>query len=219
MSQMSPQTAPKSVSPKVHTSTLSRFLAMREGGTLAALILMALVIAVAIPQFRQLENMVNITRNFFFVGIVALGMTLVILTGGIDLSVRSVWGMTAVLTAFLMSNGWLMAPAIFVGLLAAAAVGLFNGMCITRLNMSPFFATPASLSIARALALIITHGRPISKFGPQQTVFYWLGGGDIAGIPNPFILFVVVAIIFWVVTSRTVWGGRGYAGGGNVKER
>src|ERR1700732_2821707 len=144
MSQMSPQTAPKSVSPKVHTSTLSRFLAMREGGTLAALILMALVIAVAIPQFRQLENMVNITRNFSFVGIVALGMTLVILTGGIDLSVGSVWGMTAVLTAFLMSNGWQMAPAILTGLLAAAVVGSFNGLCITRLNMSPFVAALGS---------------------------------------------------------------------------
>src|ERR1700732_1374950 len=198
MSQMSPQTAPKSVSPKVHTSTLSRFLAMREGGTLAALILMALVIAVAIPQFRQLENMVNITRNFSFVGIVAMGMTLVILTGGIDLSVGSVWGMTAVLTAFLMSNGWLMLPAILTGLLAAAVVGLFNGMCITRLNMSPFVPTLASLSIPRALALIITHGRPISKFGPQQTAFYWLGGGGIAGVPESLILFFLFAAHFLV---------------------
>src|ERR1700745_1823680 len=157
MSQMSSQTAPKSASPKAQHSTWSRMLAMREAGTLVALVLMVLVIATAIPQFRQWENIVNITRNFSFVGIVALGMTLVILTGGIDLSVGSVWGMTAVLTAFLMSNGWLMAPAIFVGLLAAAAVGLFNGMCITRLNMSPFVATPASVFITRALALIITH--------------------------------------------------------------
>src|SRR5438132_5844391 len=217
MSQMSPQTVPESVSHKVHTSTLSKVLAMREGGTLAALVLMVLVIAAVIPQFMQLEYIVNITRNFSFVGIVALGMTLVILTGGIDLSVGSVWGMTAVLTAFLMSNGWLMLPAILTGLLAAAVVGLFNGLCITRLNMSPFVPTLASLSIARALALIITHGRPISKFGPQQTAFYWLGGGSIAGIPNPVILFVVMAIIFWVVTSRTVWGRRVYAVGGNEK--
>src|SRR4051794_40664556 len=155
MSQMSPQTVPESVSPKAHPSAWSRVLAMREAGTLAALVLMLVVIAAAIPQFRQWENIVNITRNFSFVGIVALGMTLVILTGGIDLSVGSVWGMTAVLTAFLMSNGWLMAPAILVGLLAAAAVGLFNGLCITRLNMSPFVPTLASLSIARALALVI----------------------------------------------------------------
>src|ERR1700726_1566604 len=122
MTQMSPQTAPEPVSPKVRTSTWSKVLAMREAGTLAALALMVLVIAVAIPQFRQWENVVNITRNFSFVGIVAMGMTLVILTGGIDLSVGSVWGMTAVLTAFLMSNGWQMAPAILTGLLAAAVV-------------------------------------------------------------------------------------------------
>jgi ribose transport system permease protein len=217
MSQISPQTAPEPVSPKARPSTWSKIFAMREAGTLAALVLMLLVIAVAIPQFRQWENVVNITRNFSFVGIVAMGMTLVILTGGIDLSVGSVWGMTAVLTAFLMSNGWQIVPAILTGLLAAAAVGTFNGMCITRLNMSPFVPTLASLSIARALALIITHGRPISKFGPDQTAFYWLGGGDIGGVPNPFILFVVMAIIFWVVTSRTVWGRRVYAVGGNEK--
>src|SRR6202047_324117 len=144
MSKTNPQTAPDSASPKIHTSTWSRVLAMREAGTLAALILMVLVIAVAIPQFRQWENVVNITRNFSFVGIVAMGMTLVILTGGIDLSVGSVWGMTAVLTAFLMSNGWQMAPAILTGLLAAAVVGSFNGLCITRLNMSPFVAALGS---------------------------------------------------------------------------
>jgi ribose transport system permease protein len=104
MSQISPQTAPEPVSPKIRISTWSKVFAMREAGTLAALVLMVLVIAVAIPQFRQWENVVNITRNFSFVGIVAMGMTLVILTGGIDLSVGSVWGMTAVLTAFLMSR-------------------------------------------------------------------------------------------------------------------
>ena len=214
---MSAQTATEPVSHKAHSSILSKVFAMREAGTLAALVLMVLVIAIVIPQFRQWENVVNITRNFSFVGIVALGMTLVILTGGIDLSVGSVWGMTAVLSAFLMSTGWLILPAILTGLVAAAAVGLFNGLCITRLNMSPFVPTLASLSIARALALIITHGRPISKFGPQQTAFYWIGGGSIAGIPNPFILFVVMAIIFWVVSSRTVWGRRVYAVGGNEK--
>src|ERR1700675_5218415 len=113
----------------------------REIGILGALGLIVLVLVVFIPQFRDLQNIVNITRNFSFVGIVAMGMTLVILTGGIDLSVGSVWGMTAVLTAFLMSNGWEMAPAILTGLLAAAVVGSFNDLCITRLNMSPFVPT------------------------------------------------------------------------------
>jgi ribose transport system permease protein len=89
MSQTNPQTAPEPA------STWSKLFAIREAVTLAALVLMLLVIAVAIPQFRQWENAVNITRNFSFVGIVAMGMTLVILTGGIDLSVGSVWGVSA----------------------------------------------------------------------------------------------------------------------------
>ena len=204
-------------SPRARLSAWARILAIKEVGSLSALIIMLLVLTIAIPQFGQWGNIVNITRNFSFVGIVALGMTLVILTGGIDLSVGSVWGMTAVLTASLMSSGWLMIPAVLVGLLGASAVGLFNGLCVTRLNMSPFVPTLASLSIARSLALIITHGRPISSFGPQTDAFFWIGGGDIAGVPNPFILFVVMAIIFWIVCSRTVWGRRVYATGGNEK--
>jgi ribose transport system permease protein len=176
---MSQETLPQSVSLKHQPSIWSKLVAIREFGSLAALVIMILVIAIFIPQFSNWENMVNITRNFSFVGIVALGMTLVILTGGIDLSVGSVWGMTAVITASLMSSGWSMAPAILVGLLAAAAVGVFNGLCITRLNMSPFVPTLASLAIARSLALIITHGRPISDFGPQKEAFYWIGGGSL----------------------------------------
>jgi ribose transport system permease protein len=202
---------------QVIPSTWSKIFAIKEVGSLAVLLVMLLVLTIAIPQFGQWGNIVNITRNFSFVGIVAMGMTLVILTGGIDLSVGSVWAMTAVLTASLMSSGWLMVPAILVGLLAAAVIGLFNGLCVTRLNMSAFVPTLATLSIARSLALIITRGRPISNFGPQKQAFYWIGGGDIAGVPNPVIIFVVMAIIFWIVTSRTVWGRRIYAVGGNEK--
>jgi ribose transport system permease protein len=203
--------------PKPRHSLLARILAAREFGSLAALLIMVLIIAVSIPQFRQIENLINVTRNFSFVGIVAMGMTLVILTGGIDLSVGSVWAMTAVLAASLMSSGWLLVPAIAVALLAAAAVGLFNGLCVTRLNMSPFVPTLASLAIARSLALVITRGRPISSFGSQQDAFLWIGGGSILGIPNPVILFIFVALVLWIVLSQTVWGRRVYAVGGNEK--
>jgi ribose transport system permease protein len=205
--------------PKPRHSLLARILAAREFGSLAALLIMVLIIAVSIPQFRQIENHINVTRNFSFVGIVAMGMTLVILTGGIDLSVGSVWAMTAVLAASLMSSGWLLVPAIAVALLAAAAVGLFNGLCVTRLNMSPFVPTLASLAIARSLALVITRGRPISSFGSQQDAFLWIGGGSILGIPNPVILFIFVALVLWIVLSQTVWGRRVYAVGGTKKRR
>ncbi|MGA8655602.1 MAG: ABC transporter permease [Chthoniobacterales bacterium] len=189
----------------------------REIGILGALALMLLVLAVFIPQFRAIGNLTNITRNFSFVGIVALGMTLVILTGGIDLSVGSIWGVSAVVTASLLTGGWPLIAAIVTGLIVAAAVGLLNGLCITRLHMSPFVPTLATLSIARSLALIITRGRPISIYGQQQEVFLWIGGGDILGVPNPFILFVIMAVIFWILLSRTVWGRHVYAVGGNER--
>lgn len=189
----------------------------REIGILGALGLMLLVLAVFIPQFRDLQNITNITRNFSFVGIVAMGMTLVILTGGIDLSVGSVWGMTAVIVAFLLTHGWPVPLAILVSLLAAAGIGLMNGLCITRLRMSPFVPTLATLSIARSFALIVTHGRPISIFGDEYQSFLWLGGGDIFGIPNPFIIFCITAFFFWVLLSRTVWGRYVYAVGGNER--
>src|ERR1700732_150260 len=189
----------------------------REIGILGALGLMVLVLAVFIPQFRDLQNIINITRNFSFVGIVAMGMTLVILTGGIDLSVGSVWGMTAVIVAFLLTHGWAVPLAILVSLLAAAGIGLMNGLCITRLKMSPFVPTLATLSIARSFALIVTHGRPISIYGDEYQTFLWLGGGDIFGIPNPFIIFCITAVFFWILLSRTVWGRYVYAVGGNER--
>jgi ribose transport system permease protein len=189
----------------------------REIGILGALGLMLLVLAVFIPQFRDLQNITNITRNFSFVGIVAMGMTLVILTGGIDLSVGSVWGMTAVVVAFLLTHGWPVPLAILVSLLAAGGIGLMNGLCITRLKMSPFVPTLATLSIARSFALIVTHGRPISIFGEEYQSFLWLGGGDIFGVPNPFIIFCLIAVFFWILLSRTVWGRYVYAVGGNEK--
>ena len=178
---------------------------------------MLLVLAIFIPQFRAIGNLTNITRNFSFVGIVALGMTLVVLTGGIDLSVGSTWGVSAVVTASLLTSGWPLIAAVLMGPIVAAAVGLLNGFCITRLRMSPFVPTLASLSIARSLALIITRGRPISIYGQQQEAFLWIGGGDILGIPNPFIIFVIMAVVFWILLSRTVWGRHVYAVGGNER--
>lgn len=196
---------------------MTRLKGRRELGVFIALLVMVVVLAIGVPQFHDPSNLVNITRNFSFVGIVSLGMTLVIITGGIDLSVGSVWGVTAVIVATLLSRGWPLPTAIIAGLLCAAVVGLFNGLCITKLMMSPFVPTLASLSIARSLALIITRGRPISDFGPSTEAFLKIGGGDLFGIPNPVIIFVVMGLIFWALLSGTVWGRHVYAVGGNER--
>ena len=206
------------VNPRPEKASQRRsFRLPREIGILGALLLMLLVLTICIPQFRDIQNITNITRNFSFVGIVAMGMTCVILTGGIDLSVGSVWGMTAVVVAYLLTHGFPVPLAILISLLAAAGIGLLNGLCITQLKMSPFVPTLATLAIARSFALIVTHGRPISIFGDEYQSFLWIGGGDIFGIPNPFIIFCIVSVFFWILLSRTVWGRYVYAVGGNER--
>lgn len=205
-----------SVSPR-RESLLSRLLRTRELGILGALLLMVLGLAIFAPSFLTSDNLLNVTRNLSFVGMVAMGQILVIITGGIDLSVGSVWGMSAVVTTALLSSGWPMAAAIPAGLAAALTAGLFNGFCITRLRMPPFIPTLAMLSIARGLALVITRGRPIYDYGPQSQAYLSIGGGTFLGIPNPLIFFVVIALLTWVALGRTVWGRHVYAVGGNER--
>ena len=95
--------------------------------------------------------------------------------------------------------------------------GLFNGLCVTKLRMPPFVPTLATMSIARALALVITRGHSINDFRPFGDPFFELGGGDTFGLPNPFIIFLVLTGIAWLVLNRTVFGRQLYAIGGNEK--
>ncbi len=139
------------------------------------------------------------------------------ITGGIDLSVGSVWGLTAVSTAALMGQGWPTALAIAAGLGIAALFGLFNGLCVTKLRMPPFVPTLATMSIARALALVITRGKSINDFREEGDMFFGLGGGDTFGLPNPFLLFLALVVVTWIVLDRTVFGRQLYAVGGNER--
>ncbi len=194
-----------------------RLLRSRETGILVALVLMMALLSVASPEFRTADNLLNNARNLSFVGIVALGQAMVMITGGIDLSAGSVWGLTAVSTAALMGQGWPTPLAVGGGLGIAALFGLFNGLCVTKLRMPPFVPTLATMAIARALALVITRGKSINDFRPEGDLFFGLGGGDTFGLPNPFLLFLVLAVIAWVMLDRTVFGRQLYAVGGNEK--
>ena len=195
----------------------ARLARSREIGIIVALVIMVAVLAFAAPEFRSADNLLNDARNFSFVGIVAIGEAMVMITGGIDLSVGSVWGVTAVSTAALMGLGWPTWLAIGAGLGIAALFGLFNGLCVTKLRMPPFVPTLATMSIARALALVITRGRSINGFRPDEDPFFALGGGSTFGLPNPFIIFLAMIAIAWVVLDRTVFGRQLYAIGGNEK--
>ncbi len=207
----------KTAQPTAPSTFLTRLFRSREAGIAIALLIMVGVLSVAAPEFRSPDNLLNDARNFSFIGMVVIGQAMVMITGGIDLSVGSIWGVTAVATATLMADGWPVWLACLGGLGLAAAFGLFNGLCVTKLRMPPFVPTLATMSIARALALVITRGSSINSFLPDGDAFFNLGGGDTFGLPNPFLIFVVLSVIAWVVLDRTVFGRQLYAIGGNEK--
>ncbi|WP_413989867.1 ABC transporter permease [Labrys okinawensis] len=211
MSQLRADDAPS------RPSFVRRLLRSRETGIVTALAIMVVVLSILEPDFASSDNLLNDARNFSFVGIVVLGQAMVMITGGIDLSVGSVWGLCAVSSAALMAAGFGVVPACLLALLAAAVVGLFNGLCVTKLRMPPFVPTLATMSIARALALVITRGKSIDGFRPDGDWFYAIGGGDLMGLPTPFIIFLILSVVVSLVLMRSVYGRQLYAVGGNEK--
>jgi ribose transport system permease protein len=198
-------------------SFATRLAQSRETGIIAALLIMVVGLSVFEPDFASSDNLLNVARNLSFVGIVVLGQALVMITGGIDLSAGSVWGLTAVASAAFMQMGLGVIPACILSLLIAAAIGLFNGFCVTKLKMPSFVPTLATMSIARALALVITRVHSIDSFRPEGDPFYLLGGGDTFGLPNPFLIFVALSVLFGIVLNRSVYGRQLYAIGGNER--
>ncbi len=196
---------------------VSQIMHSRETGIVSALVLMMVVLSILAPDFASKGNLLNDARNLSFVGIVVLGQAMVMITGGIDLSVGSVWGLAAVASAALMQAGLGTFPACVLALLISGLVGLFNGFCVTKLRMLPFVPTLATMSIARALALVITRGKSIDGFRPDGDPFFTLGGGDFLGLPIPFLIFIVLSIVTAIVLKRTVYGRQLYAVGGNER--
>lgn len=162
--------------------------------------------------FPTSDNVFTVARQFSYIAITAIGELLVIITGGIDLSVGSIMGIGAVLTGFLMHNmNYPIHIAIIIGLIGGAFFGLLNSVLITKLKLPPFIATLGTLSVGRGLAYAITQGYTV----PVPPLFAKLGQGYWGPIPYPVIYMVVIGIIFAVFLGRTVIGRRIYALGGN----
>jgi ribose transport system permease protein len=178
-------------------------------------ILISLVMSFVSDVFISQRNLFNVTRNLAFTGILALGITPVIITAGIDLSVGSIMGLSGMVLGIVMTNGAPMWLGIVAALATAILVGLVNGTLIAYLKLSPFVVTLGMLSIARSLALVISNGKLISDFGPDNDAFLELGGGRIGFIPNPIIVTIVLALILWFLLQATPWGRYVYAIGGN----
>ncbi|WP_336800121.1 ABC transporter permease [Kaistia sp. MMO-174] len=185
----------------------------REATVLAMLVLVFIGLTFASEFFLTGRNLSNVARQISVVGIVALGQALVIIAGGIDLSVGSVIGLSAVTGAIVSATTGMpsfgIAGAIGIGM----AIGFANGVLITKLRINPFITTLGTLSIARGAALLITNGNP-QRFDNWAA---FLGYGKIGGLPVQFILLVVLTILVWLFATRTRWGRNVYAVGDNAR--
>ena len=186
-----------------------------------ALIIICLVMSYLQPaSFATTENFFNITRNFSFIGIMALGMTAVIATGGIDLSVGSIMGLTAVASGLTLEAGYPAGLAVLVGLAAGGVTGLINGVIIAYAGISPFVTTLGMLAIARSCAVVLSGNRMIYKFGPGGPAFKALGSGARqyradAATELPAAVPHRPDRLLAVVYKMTSWGRHVLAIGGN----
>jgi ribose transport system permease protein len=186
---------------------------LRQFGPLLALLLMSGLLSALSPYFLTFDNLINVFRQSSVNALLALGQLLVIITAGIDLSAGSILGLCCVLVAMMLKSGAPAWASILATLGIGAALGLINGLLFTKLRLPhPFIPTLGMMNVARGLALVISGGFPISEL-PSD--FRFLGAGEVAHMPMPVILVVIVYVSFHIFLTRTTLGRDIYAIGGN----
>ncbi|MEX6014022.1 ABC transporter permease [Mammaliicoccus sciuri] len=178
------------------------------------LILLIVVISIMNSAFLDLSNLLNLLRQVSINGLIAFGMTFVILTGGIDLSVGSILALSSAFTAILITSGLDPIVALIVGVLGGFLLGVFNGVLVTFGSMAPFIATLATMTIFRGLTLVVTDGNPITNLGDSY-MFQLFGKGYFFGIPVPAVTMIIVFIILAIILQKTTFGRHTYAIGCN----
>jgi ribose/xylose/arabinose/galactoside ABC-type transport system permease subunit len=187
-------------------------MAARRFGTLIGLLALCAVLSALTPHFLSVSNLINVAQQTSINAIVAVGMTFVILSGGIDLSVGSLVALSGVVLGLALQADQPLVVAILAALVVGVACGQLNGLLIDRGGLPPFIVTLGMMSIARGTALVITEGRPISGF---DATFRTLATGSVGFIPAPIVVMGVVYVIAHLVLTRTTFGRYVYAIGGN----
>jgi ribose transport system permease protein len=200
---------------KQESTWSSRLLRSQTFWVVVAIIVACAFLAWRSNAFLTPTNLFNITRNFTFVAIIALGMTFVIITGGIDLSVGSVLCLASMAIAVTMHAGFGLEVGILVALATGVAVGAFNGVLIAFMGFPPFVVTLGMLSIARSLAMVVSNNTVVFQFGPDHQRLLQLGGGSTFGIANPVFYMLVLALLTGFVLRWTRFGRHVFAIGGN----
>lgn len=173
------------------------------------------LLSLVTDAFATERNLFNVTRNFAFVGIVAIGMTAVIGSGGIDLSVGSSVVLSGIVVGAMMAAGYPIYVAVPLAIFAALCVGLVNGVLIAYAGMQPFVVTLGTLAIARSLAMVLSDNKMIYQFGPDHHLLLELGGGSLLGIANPVFFLVALALATGFAFRWSRWGRHLFAVGGN----
>src|SRR5271167_3194269 len=183
-----------------------------------ALIAACIFLTFATNSFATTNNLFNVTRNFTFTAVIALGMTIVIITGGIDLSVGSVLCLCSMILAEVMHAGYSIEIGIAASLGTALLIGAFNGVLIAYVGIPPFVVTLGMLSIARSLAMVASNNTVVFQFGPDHAKLLFLGGGAwLFGIANPVIYMLALALLTGFLLHFTRFGRYVFAIGGNEK--
>jgi len=173
-----------------------------------SLIVLFVALVIASPHFLTATNLSSVVRQTVVINIMALGMTIIIISGGIDLSVGSILGLGGLVGTMAMERGAPILAGVAIGIFAGLVCGWLNGFLITRLKIAPFIVTLGTLGIYRGAALIISNGLPVHKIPPGFSV---LGEGSIAGIPYVLILLIVCALAVHVVLEHTRLGRYAFA--------
>jgi ribose transport system permease protein len=189
---------------------------MQKLGPLLGLLILVTIVSILNPSFLEPLNLLNLLRQVAINALIAFGMTFVILTGGIDLSVGAILALSSALMAGMIVSGVDPMLAILVGCLLGAVMGAINGLLITKGKMAPFIATLATMTIFRGLTLVYTDGNPITGLG-ESYMFQLFGRGYFLGIPVPAITMMLAFAAFWVILHKTPFGRKTYAIGGNEK--
>jgi ribose transport system permease protein len=222
---MTPEALPKNAHQSLgFAARLRSLIAARETGVLLALLVICVFLTFATDSFLTVRNLLNVGRQISLLGIMAIGMTFVLVSREVDLSVGSIYAISGLVAGMLIVRGSVLIPALGVGLLLASTIGVVNGVLSTYGRLPSFIATLGMLSVVRGAALLITDGQPVTvdtTGGARPEVvnqFYELGQGQLFGrVPMLLICFLVVAAIAWFVLARTTFGFRVYAVGGSEK--
>jgi ribose transport system permease protein len=216
----------ESIAAREHRGGLAWLLGQQTFWVSLAALLAFVVLTLASDVFATQQNLFNVTRNFAFVAIVAIGMTAVIIAGGIDLSVGAVLVLSGMVIGMTMNAGMAIELAVPLALAAALAVGLFNGVLIAYVGVPPFVVTLGTLSIARSLAMVLSNNRMVYQFGPDQPQLLALGGGfvelplpfaDAVRVPNPVLFMLAMLLLAAFALRWTRWGRYLFAIGGNAR--